>query len=802
MFHLGLSLAADISVPKGAIVKKIIWNDKVAQKRFEAYFRMLINQPFDVLNLKIQTDIVSKELITAGYFSSSIKPSAKLENGEVVIDVNVVMNERINFEFLGNKIFSHQELKNKLAEKIKNDFGKSDPDNLGLFIAKAYETAGYFNTVVTNYQNAGFDLEKKQITNYYFSITEGKKIKVREILFRGNKILGKKELESLFLKKATALASAKYFDPQYFEEFTEILKKEYLSKGFVFIEISKPRIIVNEDDKSMSIEYGIVEKQQVLLRALDFPNIPKELVVGVKKVIVNQESAPVNIVELENDLRKMIVYFQNQGYYFASVVNLNSNTLLTYDSSFTYVDLKPEISLDKQVCYNETIINGNLKTNSIVINREIEFVEGELITPTKIDSLRQKLSGLNLFSSLKITPYMVYDENNLGCPKTNLVIQVKEKEFGLLEIAPGFRTDLGGKVSTSIAHNNLFGMNRSASLRLQGNKRFNLKGFDERRKRENKDLLEYSAKASFFEPYLFHKYLNTQLELELSSSFQRIRFYGFDADVFRISPQVSKTFTRWFSTSIKYQFESIIQFDATAVKDNDNFKIGGITPSLTFDFRDDLINPTKGAFFNLSSEWANTRFGSMKQSDLEVNFVKLISRNKFYYPVGDFVFALSIAGGFQKNFATEYIRDEFGNPQINSNGNYKTKGYIPSIKVFRLDSYDEIRGYDDGEINRLLDGREIGEVIVQDKAYFAALKFEPRYSLTDNLKVGVFFDAGRVFVNEFKPLKLRTSVGLGLKYVTPVGSLDFDYGFKLQRKVNPEGVRDSASRFHLSIGFF
>ncbi|NOT79489.1 MAG: BamA/TamA family outer membrane protein [Bacteriovoracaceae bacterium] len=570
--------------------------------------------------------------------------------------------------------------------------------------------------------------------------------------------------------------------------------------------MSKPRVVINEEDKSVSVEYGIAEKQQVILKNIKLSKINSELQSGAKSILTNQEGKPINIVELENDLRKLITHFQNEGYYFASITNLNSNTLINYDKSFAFVDLNPEITLDKKVCFNEFVINGNVETNTAVIAREIDLVSGELITPVKIETIRQRLSGLNLFSSLRITPYMIYEAESNECPKTNLIVQVKEKDFGLVEIAPGFRTDLGAKLSTGIIYNNLNGMNRSASLRLQGNRRVNLDGFDSRRKEENKDLIEYSVKASFVEPYLFHDILKTQVEFELSSSFQRIRFTKFDADIFRLSPQFSKTFTKWLSTSVRYQFERIIQFDATELKDNDNFSIGGITPSLTFDFRDDIINPKKGAFFNLSSEWANSNFGSMKLDDLEVNFVKVISRNRFYYPIGNFVVALSIAGGYQKNFANKILMDSSGNPVLHTEGydkgKPKTKGYIPSIKVFRLDGYDEIRGYDDGEINRLMDGTPVGEVIVQNEAYFTAIKFEPRYSLTDNLKLGVFFDAGRVFVSDFRPFKLRSSLGAGIKYVTPVGSLDFDYGVKLQRKTNTGGVRDSMGRFHLSIGFF
>lgn len=794
--------AAGITPAKGAVVKRVEWSNPEMKKRFNGYFKDVVKRPYDALTLKIQTDLISKELFAGGYFNSVIKTELSGTENDLIVKITMDLKDRVNFEFQGNHIFSHQELRTKLLDKIRNEFGKVDIKNLSSFLADEYEDAGFYQTKVTNYQSQGVDASKLKVINYFFVIDEGFKIKVSEISYRGNSFLKNDEIEDIFKKHGTALAKGGFYDKKFFDEFSDILKKEYLSRGFVFVEVSKPRVVSNDEDDSVSIEYGIAEKQQVILKNITFGNVPEDLAAQVKTALINKEGSPVNVIELENDLRKTIIYFQDEGYYFANITNLNSDTLLVYEKSYAGVDLRPEINLDRKICYNEAIINGNVQTNTRVINREIDLKQGDLITPRKLEDLRQKLSGLNLFSSLRITPYMMYESETTSCPKTNLVIQVKEKDFGLIEVAPGYRTDLGAKLSTGVTYNNISGMNRSASLRLQGNKRFNLDGFDERRRAENKDLFEYSAKASFVEPYVFHNMIKTQLEFELSSTFQRIRFYGFDADIFRISPQVSKNFSRTFSSSVKYQFERIVQFDATETKDNDNFSIGGITPTVTWDLRDDAINPKKGAFFTLSSEWANNFFGSMKEKELEVNFVKVISRNRFYYPMGDFVMALSIAAGYQKNFAEERLVDSTGNPILNASGQPKTRGYIPSIKVFRLDGYDEIRGYDEGEINRLIDGTPIGEVIVQREAYFTALKFEPRYNLTDAIKIGVFFDAGRVYVDDFQPMRLRTSVGAGLKYVTPVGSLDFDYGFKLQRKTYPSQQRDSVGRFHLSIGFF
>jgi outer membrane protein insertion porin family len=270
--------------------------------------------------------------------------------------------------------------------------------------------------------------------------------------------------------------------------------------------------------------------------------------------------------------------------------------------------------------------------------------------------------------------------------------------------------------------------------------------------------------------------------MEVAATAQRKRYYSFDADIYKVSSQLSKNISSSVSTSVKWQLEKIDQFGAIASKDNDNFTIGSLTPSVSYDRRDDQINPRKGVYLSLSSEWANHYFGSMKDTDFEVNYIKVVARNKFYIPMGNFVLATSIATGFEKNYAEKF--------------------YIPSIKVFRLDGFDEIRGFEDGEINRLTDGRKLSDVTVYDSSYFVAFKFEPRYNLTDNVQLDVFFDAGRVFVDQFQPLNLRTSVGAGFKFLTPVGSLDFDYGIKINRKTYADQSREAMGRFHLSIGFF
>jgi outer membrane protein insertion porin family len=132
----------------------------------------------------------------------------------------------------------------------------------------------------------------------------------------------------------------------------------------------------------------------------------------------------------------------------------------------------------------------------------------------------------------------------------------------------------------------------------------------------------------------------------------------------------------------------------------------------------------------------------------------------------------------------------------------QTQGYIPNIKVFRLTGMDIVRGFSDEEINKLPDRRDISQTRVQNRAYLALFKLEPRFFVNDSFMVGTFLDAGRVFVDQVDMGQLRSSAGVTFKILTPVGTLDFDYGFKLLRKRNANGTLEDPGRFHVSIGFF
>jgi outer membrane translocation and assembly module TamA len=70
-------------------------------------------------------------------------------------------------------------------------------------------------------------------------------------------------------------------------------------------------------------------------------------------------------------------------------------------------------------------------------------------------------------------------------------------------------------------------------------------------------------------------------------------------------------------------------------------------------------------------------------------------------------------------------------------------------------------------------------------------------------KVGavVFIDGGNVFrrVNEFDIGELRGSVGFGVRYLSPIGPIRVDLGFKLDRRLLGDDL-ERRTALHFSLG--
>lgn len=720
-----------------------------------------------------------------------------VETSPIEMDVTIKINPgiRYGFSFNGITFFHHKELITEFKKIVKNRKVSLNKDTVIQSLMSLYKERGVFFSQIDVRDVHSLDDDRY---NFFFvNVKEGRRVKLSDIAFSGGLVVSKQELMKIFNDNSSTLLARGYLDLGGLDKIAVKLREYYISNGFIYSYIEDPIIVFSEDNESSFVTFKIAEKGKFFVKSINVEGVedPK-LISKIKEIMVNKEGKSFDVTSVDNDLKNVLEAVKDEGYFFTSFKEKNPKKIISVSSATKSVDINLKFSTGHKSFLGDVIVTGNLDTRDIVIKREIKLKKGDLVTPRKINDFVQRLRTLGLFSRVNITPFIGQKKNDDSI-FLNFIVKVKEKDFGRGEVAPGYRTDLGYKVSGTISYNNLMGMNRSFIGKAQANLRTSERYLDQAR-RDGSDRIEGLLQFQYIEPYLF----DFPVEWRTSIKIQRKRYSDFDADIFGITPTLTKSFTDSFTGSLEYEYDVIRQYDATSDDDEDRYAVGAITPSFTWDLRDNSIAPRSGAWFNFSWEFANPYFLSQDDPDFTVNYNRAVLKSYFYAPIGKFVLATALTAGVEKNFATDPLLDEEGNQIFDDNGDMTTIGYIPKLKVFRLSSGDVLRGYSDDESSRLQDGTDVSDVFIRDKAYMLNFKLEPRYYLSDTSVVAFFFDAGRVYKDSFQPLKLNTSAGISFKILTPVGSLDFDYGVKLRRKRYSDSDRDSFGRLHVSIGQF
>ncbi len=123
---------------------------------------------------------------------------------------------------------------------------------------------------------------------------------------------------------------------------------------------------------------------------------------------------------------------------------------------------------------------------------------------------------------------------------------------------------------------------------------------------------------------------------------------------------------------------------------------------------------------------------------------------------------------------------------------YGTSEKVPEDQLFFLGGISDVRGFDEN----LLMFDDQGNPVGGRGALSASV--EMRLDMGSNIELSFFYDVGKILEPEGKSVtdKARASIGVGLRYITPVGPIGFLYGFKL----NPR-EEESPGRLHFSIGY-
>jgi outer membrane protein insertion porin family len=726
---LALSLGSTIFKRKQILTVDVTGNQRI---EVDAIKRVVKTQPGDIYNLKSLSEDL-KAIYAMGYFDDIQVEAEELPDGN---KVTFKVKEKPTLRSVlisGNQwVFDSDEIKEVVTAKRGSILNVNVIQNDMSRIEDLYKEKNYHNVSV-DYKI--FERKDNQ-ADLEFIIEEGAKVRIEKIIFEGNKAFSDKKLKGLMATSETSILSwiseAGDLDEDNLEQDVTRLKAFYHNSGYILAQVGEPQVEFKEGEIfiTIKIDEGLPFKVGKVAFAGDLILPEEEL---LKKIKITQEEF-YNREVLRTDVLALTDIYSNEGYAFADVA-----PMIKRIAEDQRVDITFSIEKGKPVYYEEIIISGNTSTRDKVIRRQLRVYEQELTSSSRLKRSITNLQRLDYFEDVKVDT-----SKGSAADKMVLKIDVTEKSTGAFSFGAGYGNVESVFGVAMISERNLFGRGQTLSLRgTLGSK-------------TQKVIL------SFTEPYIYDIPLSGTVRVYNwiydYDDYQKDSFggsLGFGYPVF--------DYTRFFATYL-YDISDIRNVDVSAsdsIKDLQGKNVkSSIETTLKYDSRNRAFLATRGALNSISAEFAG--LGG------DIGFTKYIAETGWYFPlVWDFVAVAHAKAG--------YIADI-------------KKKKLPDYEKFYMGGIGSMRGFERDDLApRDDDGATIGgDGMVQ-------FNFELVFPLLKDVGIHglVFFDAGKIYKErddvEFNPADLRKSAGGGIRWLSPMGPLDIEYGYILDRKDSDHG---------------
>ena len=216
------------------------------------------------------------------------------------------------------------------------------------------------------------------------------------------------------------------------------------------------------------------------------------------------------------------------------------------------------------------------------------------------------------------------------------------------------------------------------------------------------------------------------------------------------------------------------------------------------------LYPYPGAFFLFNGERTTSRIGPTFIRDTRDNFLNPTKGWRHVVKL-----ELGGLGGlkfYRSNYELTYYRSIIGKlvGAFHSEINY-ADGYngdiLPIFERYFMGGPNSLRGYTIRDIGpRNGTGNPVGG---KQSLLF---NFELQYPITKSFRAFTFYDRGNVFGDgdnitttreDMNLADMRSSLGFGIRFISPFGPVGFAYGFKLDRN---ELDQNKAGEFHFTAG--
>ena len=717
---------------------EILGNDRISDETIKLFISTEINEKIDDEKL----NNILKELYGTNFFSD-----IKLSFNNRILKINVKENPIIeNITYNGVKNSRILEIiKNDSLIKERSSYNENKIKKEKIKIQNILKNLGYYNSSLEIQVNQS----KDNLVGIAYDINLGKKSKIKKITFVGNKIFKDKKLRNVITsteyKFWKFISGRKFLNQNVVSLDERLLNNFYKNNGYYNVKINSSfaKLIT---DNNFELIFNIDPGSKIYFGKLDL-NIPSDFdennFSSIRKLFKKTKGKPYSINTIDKILEE-IDYITTQEQY--KFIKANVSESLGENT----IDLKFNVEEGDKFYVNRINILGNTVTSENVIRNQLMVDEGDPYSEILVNKSINNIKSLNFFKTVKT------NINNNEVNKTKSIdILVEEKPTGEIYAQAGAGTS-GGSFGMGVKENNFLGN----GIGLDTNFELTSESFKGKFSITNPHFnnsnrsLFVSAEATENDNYQTFGYKTNKTGLSIGTNFEYLNdFYlGLANSNFYEEIQTNSTASAQQQAQEGNYWDSFIKIDMNYDKRNQKFQ-------------------------------TSSGFRSYYSLDLPVisdtNTIKNYYNYSHYF---DF---------FEKNFSSISIYLQTANSLNNKDIKLSERITIPSSRL---------RGFEAGRVGP----RDGDDYVGGNYAYSInfASNVPQIFEDSQNLDFLVFADAADIwgvdYNSSIKGDGIRSSVGVALDWMSPVGPMNFTLAYPVTKKT---GDKTESFRFNLGTTF-
>ena len=683
---------------------------------------------------------ITKNLFETNFFDNV---SVVFENNLVSIIVDEApLIDKIIFSGLKAKKIE-EKIRDKLKLKSRSSYNEFQLSQEVITIESTLKSLGYYFSKVEPH----IETLDNNILNLEYKIDLGDKAKIGKISFLGNKIFKDKKLKSIIISEEYKfwkfISGKKYLQEQLTEIDKRLLKNFYLNQGFYNIKINTSFAkIINDDEFEIIFNIEPGKKIHFNEMSIVFPdNFTKSNYKNLEDLLqkLKGEKYSINSVEkILNEIDKITIqeeFKSSKAFVKEDLVNdkLNIDFIIEESTKFFVEKIN---------------IFGNNVTQENVIRNQLELDEGDPFSEILAKKTENNLKSLNYFRNVNT---QILDGKKSNSKIINF--KVDEKPTGEIMAGAGGGTE-GGTIFFGVKENNYLGR----GLSVDANASLSAETFKGKLSVLNPNYKD-SDKSTFF---------NVQaIEIDQLKNFgYKTNRTGFE---FGTGFEYLEDFNLNLSTST---FVEKIETDSTA-STRQKSQAGNYLDTF--------------AKFNFDLDKRNQKFktsdGYRSNYNIQIPIISDTNTltNSYNYKIYSELFDNNISSfSFLVKTATSLTGDDVKLTERLS---------IPSNKL---------RGFERGKVgpkdgNDFIGGNFVTSINLQTSL---PILFEN----SQNIDAVIFIDAANIWGVDYDSSiddssEIRSSIGVGVDYLTVVGPLSFSLSQVISKNDN-----DVVETFRFNLG--